>query len=64
MKKVDIIKIIHDNTNFTYKEIENKYEIELNKYPDQAYYYAKKRTITKFFMWANRVSWGSLVFKK
>jgi len=64
MKKQYLMKIIHKNTPYTFKELEEKYQVELNKYPEQAKYYAKKRTMLVLHRWANRVSWGSLEFNK
>lgn len=53
--KTALVKAIHELTNYTYKEINDKYEQELNKHPSRNKYYARKHAIKVLQGWLNNL---------
>lgn len=49
--KTSLVKAIHFASGYTYKQIEDKYNQELNKIPERNKYYAKKHAIKVLQWW-------------
>ena len=49
--KTALVNAIYLTSNYTKKEIEEKYQQELNKIPERAKYYAKKHAIKVLQWW-------------